>query len=584
MKKPARPGVIEMSEACWRGNDFDTLSEADAAAKLEAIYSAELDGHKLTADRLLWRNFPDITCKTWIKDNIAMLGDAKATAYYGIGSGTKLAMEDAIALFDALKEKPSTSQALKHYDTDRRLEVEKTQHAANVSASWFEHMDIHWGMDPDQFALSLMTRSKQITWDNLRLRDPGAVDRAEKWVSGHAEAAGFAGPSNEPTPPAFHPFALRGMSLANRFVVSPMAQYSATDGLPDDWHFVHYTSRALGGAGLVYTEMTCSSLDARITPGCTCLFNTDHVNAWKRIADFVHERTPAKICLQIGHAGRKGSTQLGWGEMDHPLPEDNWPIISASPLPYMPGVSQTPKQMDRADMDRIIGEFVNTVNLADAAGFDMIEAHFAHGYLLASFISPLTNQRDDEYGGSIKNRLRFPRELFTAMRDAWPVDKPMSVRLSSSDWKDGGLSEADLAAAALAFKAAGADLIDCSAGQTVPDQEPVYGRMFQTPFADFVRHKAGIATMAVGNITTADQANTIVASGRADLVAFARPHLTNSAFTLSAAAECDYRGQWWPKQYDAGKFQAHVLAERTREEFIEMKLALKPSSHEVSDE
>jgi anthraniloyl-CoA monooxygenase len=570
--------VLELSEETWRAHGFNDMAEPEYIAALERIFAEELQGHRLVGNRSLWRSFPTITNRTWVMGNVALLGDAKATAHYSIGSGTKLAMEDAIALFQALAAHADLSAALAAYDRERREEVEKTQHAANVSLAWFEHMGRYWGMAPEQFAFGVMSRSKQITYENLKLRDPAFVERVDRWFLGTVRAAGFA--VRDGTPAMFTPFRLRDMVLENRVVVSPMDQYMAEDGVPNEWHLVHYGSRAIGGAGLLFTEMTCTSPDARITPGCTGLWSEEQCAAWRRIVAFVHAHSRAKICMQLGHAGRKGSTQLGWENENHPLPAGNWPIYSASPIPYFPD-SQTPIALTPADMAGITADFVRAAEYAEAAGFDMLEVHMAHGYLLASFISPLTNRRTDAYGGAIENRMRFPLELLRAVRSAWPAHKPLSVRVSGTDWHPDGLSPDDLLAAAKLLRAAGADLIDCSAGQTVPDQRPVYGRMFQTHIADQVRNEAGIATMAVGNITTADQVNTIVLQGRADLVALARPHLTDPYFTLRAAAEQNYRGQHWPPPYHPGRNQIYRLAEREQAELRDMKLRLRPSSHEV---
>jgi anthraniloyl-CoA monooxygenase len=573
--------VIELAEATWRGLGFADMSEPEYIAALEQIFAAELQGHRLTGNRSLWRNFPTIANRTWVMGNVVLLGDAKATAHYSIGSGTKLAMEDAIALFQALEAHADLPSALADYDLGRREEVEKTQHAANVSLAWFEQMGRYWGMAPEQFAFGVMSRSKQITYENLKLRDAAFVERVERWFLDEVRRAGFA--VADGTPPMFTPFRLRDMVLENRVVVSPMDQYMAADGMPSEWHYVHYGSRAIGGAGLLFTEMTCTSPDARITPGCTGLWSEEQCAAWARIVAFVHTHSKAKICMQLGHAGRKGSTQLGWEDENHPLPAGNWPIYSASPLPYYPD-SQTPIELTRPDMERITGDFVRAARYAEAAGFDMLELHMAHGYLLASFISPLTNRRGDEYGGDIAGRMRFPLELLRAVRAAWPAHRPLSVRLSGTDWHPDGLSPDELVAAAHMLKAAGADLIDCSAGQTVPDQRPVYGRMFQTHIADQVRNEVGIATMAVGNITNADQVNTILLQGRADLVALARPHLSDPYFTLRAAAQHNYRGQHWPQPYHPGRNQIYRLAEREQAELRDMKLRLRPPSHEVKDE
>jgi anthraniloyl-CoA monooxygenase len=572
--------VIEMGQATWEAFGLSDMDESQSAALIEGVFAEELDGHRLHTNRSLWRNFPTISNARWVKDNIVLIGDAKATAHYSIGSGTKLAMEDAIGLFEALRANPDVNGALAAFERDRREEVEKTQHAANVSLAWFENMGRYWGMAPEQFAFGVMSRSKQITYENLKLRDAAFVEGVDRWFLAEQRRLGYA--VREGTPPMFTPFRLRELELVNRVVVSPMAQYMALDGVPNDWHFVHLSSRAVGGAGLLFVEMTCPSPEARITPGCTGLWNETQRDAWKRIVDFVHGHTRTKICMQLGHAGRKGSTQLGWEEMDYPLPEGNWPLVSASPLPYF-AASQVPHEMTRAQMSQVIGEFVQAARYAEEAGFDMLELHMAHGYLLASFISPLTNRRSDEYGGSIENRMRFPLELFAAVRAVWPAHKPMSVRVSGTDWHPDGLTDADLVALAGMLKSAGADLIDVSAGQTVPEQQPVYGRMFQTHLADQVRNEVGIATMAVGNITTADQVNTIVLQGRADLVALARPHLSDPYFTLHAAAQYNYRGQFWPNPYLTGRNQAYRLAEREVAEQRDMRLRLRPPTHEVRD-
>ena len=580
--------VIETDENTWKNFGFDRMSEAEMLPVLERVFAEELAGHPLIANRSIWRNFPTITNATWVmtegKTGVVLVGDATATAHFSIGSGTKLAMEDAIALFEALRKETSPKAALRLYDTARREEVEKTQHAANVSLAWFEHMRRYWGMDPLQFAFGVMSRSKQITWENLELRDPAFVREVQRWFAADVRARGFDIDVANPPVPMFTPFRLRGMTLENRVVVSPMDQYSAVDGVPTDWHFVHYGSRAVGGAGLVYIEMTCTSPEGRISPGCTGLWNEAQRDAFRRIVDFCHANSHAKLCMQIGHSGRKGSTQLGWERIDHPLASGNWPLVSASPIPYYEGASQVPREMARADMDRVRDEFVRAARLADQAGFDMLELHMAHGYLLASFISPLTNTRGDDYGGPIGNRMRFPLEVFRACRAAWPQEKPMSVRISATDWAPGGLSGEDLMALTRMLKDAGCDLIDCSSGQTVPHQKPVYGRMYQAPFADWVRNEVGIATMTVGAVTTADQVNTLLASGKADLVALARPHLANPYFTLQAAAWYQHAGQHWPLPYLSGRDQALRNALRDRAELTDVKLRARPASHELKDE
>ncbi len=585
-EKGASTWVIETGADTWEKSGFASMDEAGMLATIEGIFKDELAGHRLTANRSLWRNFPTIRNATWVMDNVVLVGDAKATAHFSIGSGTKLAMEDAIALFEAFRRRIDVKSSLAYYDAQRREDVEKTQHAAEVSLAWFENMKRYWGMDPPQFAFGVMSRSKQITYENVRLRDEKFLADVTRWFARKVKAQGMdtegrIDPENPP-PPMFAPFRLRAMNLENRVVVSPMDQYMAEDGLPGDWHLVHLGSRAIGGAGLVFVEMTCPSPEARITPGCTGLWNEAQRDAWKRIVGFCHAQSKAKLCLQLGHAGRKGSTQLGWERMDHPLESGNWELVAPSALPYAAD-SDTPRALTRPDMDKIVADFERSARYADEAGFDMLELHAAHGYLFSSFISPLTNRRTDEYGGSIENRARFPLEVFKAMRAVWPAQKPMSVRVSATDWAPGGLTETDLLVLARFFKDAGADLIDVSTGQVVPDQKPVYGRMYQTPFSDKIRNEVGIATMAVGNIVNADQVNTIVVSGRADLVALARPHLSDPYFTLHASAWYQHMGQFWPKPYLAGRDQAYRLAVQDRADWTAGKIAQRPPSHEAKD-
>ncbi|RYY72832.1 MAG: bifunctional salicylyl-CoA 5-hydroxylase/oxidoreductase, partial [Comamonadaceae bacterium] len=438
--------------------------------------------------------------------------------------------------------------ALADYEAVRSIEVLRIQNAARNSTEWFENVDRYASLPPEQFAYSLLTRSQRISHENLRLRDKGYVERYEDWI---AQRAGLQrGAAQRATPPMFTPFTLRGVTLKNRVVVSPMAQYSCVDGLPADFHLMHLGARAMGGAGLVFAEMTCPSPDARITPGCPGLWNAAQRDGWKRIVDFAHANSTAKMALQLGHAGAKGATRLAWDGIDQPLPEaDRWRLLSASPQQYLDGVSDWSHAMSREDMDRVQAEFVQSTRWADEAGFDWLEFHCAHGYLFSSFISPLTNQRTDDYGGSLENRLRYPLEVFAAMRAAWPEDKPMSVRISAHDWVEGGIKPDDAVRIARAFKAAGADMIDCSSGQVSKKEKPVYGRMFQTPFSDRVRNEAGIATIAVGAISEADHVNSIIAAGRADLCAVARPHLANPAWTLNEAARIGYFDVAWPRQY-----------------------------------
>jgi anthraniloyl-CoA monooxygenase len=572
--------ITETDPETFRRAGLDKLDEAASARFVEGVFAEELQGHKLIINRSVWRNFPTIRCERWVADNMVLIGDAKATAHFSIGSGTKLAMEDGIALYEAFRATGGrdVKAALAHFEKSRREEVEKTQHSGDVSLVWFEHVDRFWNMDPTRFAFGLMTRSKAITYDNLAMRAPEFVAQADQVVARDTRALGFEADTDKPLAPMFQPFRLRNMTLENRVVVSPMCQYSAQDGMPADWHLVHYGSRAIGGAGLMFTEMTDVSKDARISLGCAGMYNDAHEAAWKRIVDFVHAQSKTKFCLQLGHAGRKGATRLMWEGIDEPLEEGAWPIISASPLPYFPH-SVVPREMSRADMDQVVADYVAAVKRAERAGFDMVELHAAHGYLIASFISPLTNTRKDEYGGSLENRMRFPLEVFRAMRAVWPDEKPMSVRISATDWQDGGLTGDDAVEVARLFAEVGCDLIDVSTGQTTADAEPVFGRMFQTPFSDQIRNEAGLATMCVGAITTADQVNTIIAAGRADLVALARPHLTDPYFTMKAAAWYDAPAIHCPPQYLAGKDQIFRNSARDREDLKELKLKAKPKGH-----
>ena len=574
--------VVETTEAAFRKSGLGIEDERATAAYVERLFAEELAGAKVLTNRSHWRNFPTISCAAWHHDNIVLLGDAAHTAHFTIGSGTKLALEDAIALHAALLAHADHPRAaLPAYEAARREEAERIQHSANVSLVFFENLRRFWHMDPVQFNFALMSRSKQITYENLRLRDPGFIAEVDRWWAGEVARTegGALEPGSAALPPMFAPFSLRGMRLANRVVVSPMCQYCAVQGTPNDWHLVHYGARALGGAGLVYTEMTCVSPEARITPGCAGMYAPEHAQWWTRIVEFVHRESAARICLQLGHAGRKGSTQLMWEDMDHPLARDNWPLLAASPLPYLAD-SQRPREMSRADMDAVRDQFVAAARMAAGCGFDMLEIHMAHGYLLAGFISPITNQRSDAYGGALANRLRFPLEVFDAVRAVWPADRPMAVRISATDWIPGGLSGEDAVEIARAFKARGCDLIDVSTGQTDPASRPVYGRMYQTVFSEQIRNEAGIATIAVGAITSADQVNTIIASGRADLCALARPHLADPSFTLRAAAEYAalgyaVEGVSWPKQYLPAKQQQEALARRARTEAEQKQAELR---------
>jgi anthraniloyl-CoA monooxygenase len=568
--------IFETDPATFERAGLTGLDERQSADRMRQIFGWFLGDHPLLTNRSMWRNFPMIRNRRWVRGNMVLLGDAKASAHFSIGSGTKLAMEDAIALADAMQRAPDVASALDAYEHGRREEVEKTQHAADVSLVWFEHVDRFWQFDPVQFAFGVMTRAKAITYDNLTLRAPDFVAEVDKAFARQVRAEGFDVDVDKPVAPMFQPLRLRDMTLSNRAVVSPMCMYSAEEGVPGDYHLVHYGSRAIGGAGLIFTEMTCIGRDARITPGCAGLWNNAQEAVWKRIVDFVHANSRAKFALQLGHAGRKGATKLMWDGMDRPLEQGGWDVVSASPLPYFPD-SQVPRELDRAAMDRIKDEFVAATERGERCGFDMLELHCAHGYLLASFISPLTNKRTDHYGGPLQNRLRFPLEVFAAMRAAWPARKPMSVRISATDWAEGGITGDDAVLIARAFAEAGVDLVDVSTGQTVREAQPIYGRMFQTPFSDQVRNEARVATMCVGNITTADQVNTILAAGRADLVALGRPHLVDPAFTMKAAA-------WYgadvfcPPQYLPGKEQIFRNSVRDRQDFEDLKIKAKPKT------
>ncbi len=559
--------IVECSEETWSGFGFEAMSKEAIIATCEAVFAGHLGGHALMSNAAhlrgsaVWMNFPRVLCEVWHHENVVLLGDASATAHFSIGSGTRLAFDSAIALATYLHSERSMQAAFERYQAERRLEVLRLQSAARNSLEWFEEVERYLDLDPVQFNYSLLTRSQRIGHENLRLRDPRWLESAERWFQEQAGA-----PANAPVrPPMFAPFRLREMALKNRIVVSPMAQYKAVDGTPTDWHLVHLGERAKGGAGLVYTEMTCVSATGRITPGCTGLYAPEHEMAWRRIVDFVHGETDARICCQIGHSGRKGSTRIGWEGMDEPLPADNWELISASAIPWS-AASATPRAMTRADMDETRDQFVAATRMAERAGFDMVELHAAHGYLVSSFISPVSNARTDEHGGSLENRMRYPLEVFAAMRAAWPAERPMSVRISANDWiGEQGVTPEDAVEIARLFAGAGADIIDVSAGQTSVEAKPVYGRMFQTPFSDRIRNEAGLRTMAVGNIYEADHVNSILMAGRADLVCLARPHLSDPYWTLRAATALGDRHEDWPAPYLAGRDQAWRLADRDAE-------------------
>jgi len=558
--------IVECSQSTYDAYGFADLNQQQSIAICEEIFAAHLGGHSLMTNAnhirgSAWIQFPRVLCETWYHQNVVLLGDASATAHFSIGSGTKLALESAICLAENITEDQPLDVAFNSYQEARKLEVLRLQSAARNSVEWFEDVERYLDLDPMQLNYSLLTRSQRISHENLRERDPNWLGAAEQWFQ---QQAGLG--QNAPVrAPMFAPYQLRDMHLENRIVVSPMAQYKAVDGCPTDWHFVHYSERAKGGAGLVYAEMTCISAEGRITPGCPGLYAPEHEAAWRRLTDFVHAETPAKICCQIGHAGRKGSTQLGWEEMDTPLSEGNWPLVSASPIAWSKD-NAVPQEITRAQMDTVRDQFVASAHMADRAGFDMIELHAAHGYLISSFISPCSNTRSDAYGGSLANRLRFPLEVFSAMRAVWPAHKPMSVRISATDWvEDGGVTPQEAVEIAQTFTAAGADIIDVSAGQTSTKANPIYGRMFQTPFSDRIRNDAGIKTMAVGNIYEADHVNSILMAGRADLVCLARPHLADPYWTLHTAAQIGDRQASWPLPYGPGKDQLWRLADKAAE-------------------
>ena len=541
--------IVETTEATWRRAGLDRASEDESTTFCERLFAEELAGHRLLKNRSIWRSFPTVRNRRWSHGKIVLLGDAAHTAHFSIGSGTKLAMEDAISLASAIEAHPGIDAALSVYEAERRPVVASTQRAAQTSLQWFEETERYFGrLEPLQFAASLLTRSLRITHQSLKLRDPALIRRIDAWFAGKAaNQSGVNAPAEPPPPPMFTLFRLRDLVLHNRVVVSPMCMYSAEDGMPNDWHLVHLGSRAVGGAGLVMTEMTDISPEARITPGCAGLWKDEQAQAWKRVIDFVHANSPAKIGVQLAHAGRKGSTRLMWEGIDEPLADGNWPLLAASPIPYLPH-GQVPKAMDRADMLKVREDFVRAARLADAAGFDILEIHFAHGYLLSSFLTPLANRREDEYGGSLENRMRFPLEVFDVVREAWPAGKPISVRISATDWVPGGFDGADAVEIARMLKAHRCDIVDVSAGQTTIDAKPEYGRLFQTPYADRVRHEADIPTMTVGNISTYADVNSILVAGRADLCVLARAHLYDPYWTHRAAVEQGYALPW-PKQY-----------------------------------
>ncbi|WP_329581494.1 bifunctional salicylyl-CoA 5-hydroxylase/oxidoreductase [Streptomyces sp. NBC_01361] len=535
--------IIEMREEVWRAAGFDGPDVRESVERCAKIFTEALGGRGLRSNKSAWTAFRTVVNEKWSHGNVVLVGDAAHTAHFSIGSGTKLAVEDALALAACLQEQPSTAEALAAYEAERRPVVASTQRAARASLEWFENLGLYLDQPPSQFAFNLLTRSRRVTHDNLRLRDPRFTEAVER---------DFGCPPG--TPPMFTPLRLRELTLRNRVVVSPMDMYSSRDGVPGDFHLVHLGARALGGAGLVMTEMVCVSPEGRITPGCAGLYTPEQAAAWRRITEFAHAQAPGTaIGVQLGHSGRKGSTKLMWEGIDDPLPDGNWPLVAASPLPYKPG-SQIPHELTRDELTDVRQQFTSAAVRAADVGFDLLELHCAHGYLLSGFLSPLSNHRTDAYGGSLTNRLRFPLEVFDAVREVWPGDRPMTVRISATDWADGGTDAADAVEIARAFAAHGADAIDVSTGQVVADEKPAYGRSYQVPFADRIRNETGIPVISVGAISSWDDVNSLILAGRTDLCALARPHLYDPHWTLHAAAEQGYAGPGvaWPKPYEAG--------------------------------
>lgn len=547
--------IVEMSPETWAGLGLDRtaaesfppgVSDEVALEECQELFARYLDGHDLIGNNSKWLQFPTITCERWHHENVVLMGDAIHTAHFSVGSGTKLAMEDAIALSHLLLSDLPRGEALDRYEVERRPDVASLQRAAKASLEWFEGADRYRDMEPEQFVFSMLTRSQRVTYDNLRLRDPAYMDRVDLWYS--TSAHGSPTPTEAAVPPMFHPYRVREITLPNRVVVSPMDQYSAVDGMPSDWHLVHLGSRAVGGAGLVMTEMTCVSPGGRISLGDAGIWTDAQRDSWARIVEFVHAETPSKIGLQIGHSGRKGATKLMWEGDNVPLDGGEWPIISASPIKYRPD-SQVPREATKSDLVEVLADHVAAARRGDEAGFDWLELHFAHGYLLSSFLSPLTNQRSDQYGGCLDNRMRFPLDVFSAVRDVWPDEKPMSVRISATDWVEGGFDGDDAVEFARRLAERGCDIVDVSTGQVTLDASPEYGRLYQTPFSDRIRNEAGVATMTVGAVSSIDDIHNILVAGRADLVVMARPHLVDPYWTMNAAIDLGFTGHAFPNQY-----------------------------------
>jgi len=582
--------IVEMDEDVWRRAGFDKVdaaslppgvSDEESIERLRGLWADVLEGGDLLANNSKWISFRTVRVETAVKDNLVLVGDAAHSAHFSIGSGTKLAMEDALALAACLGEQPTIESALKAFDDERQTIVKSTQRSAQASLEWFEELAQYVGQDNEQFVFNLMTRSRRITYGNLQERDPKFMARVDEWLlrdqqeSGRVPTEGdFAVPAGQSVPPMFLPFTIKGRTLRNRVVVSAMDMYSSVDGVPGDFHLVHLGSWAMGGAALVMTEMVCVSPKGRITPGCGGLWTDEQQEAWSRIVAYGHDFGALMGC-QLGHSGRKGSTRLMWEGIDQPLHEGNWPLIAPSPIPYLDGISQVPREMTREDMDSVRDDFVAAARRAAAADFDVLELHCAHGYLLSGFLTPVSNQRTDEYGGSLENRLRYPLEVFDAVKAVWPEDRPLFVRVSATDWVPDGLSQEDSIAIAAAFAEHGADVIDVSTGQTTSEAKPAFGRSYQTPYADRIRNVTGVATMAVGSISSWDDANTTVAAGRADLTALGRPHLYDPHWTLYAAAEQGVSMPWlrWPDQYLAGSRKPPA----GRSEEPKPRLELKPA-------
>lgn len=556
--------IIEMNSRVWERAGFTHgdfgpgESDLESIERVRELFAEELDGHDVVANNSKWVTFTTIRNEHWRHENVVLLGDAAHTAHFSIGSGTKLAMEDALSLAACLHEQSDLDAALTAYEAERKPVVQSTQRAAQASLEWFENLGQYTEQDPLQFAFNILTRSRRVTYDNLRVRDPEFVQRLDEWFAEHEKWRGHG--SGDTRPPMFQPFVLGGpgkgeLELQNRVVVSPMDMYKAVDGMPTDFHFAHLAGKALGSPGLVMTEMVCVSPEGRITPGCTGLWTDEQAEGWRRITDFVHAETQTKIGLQIGHSGGKGSTKLMWEGIDEPLDTGNWDVVAASPVAYKPGQNQVPRELDRAGMDEIRGQFVAAARRGAEAGFDLLEVHCAHGYLLSGFLSPYTNRRTDEYGGDVEDRLRFPLEVFTAMREAWPADRPMTVRISATDWVEGGISAEDTTAIAESFSDAGAAAIDVSTGQVTSTEQPVFGRSYQTPYADAIRNRLDIPTIAVGVISSWDDVNSLVLAGRTDLCAIGRAHLYDPNWVLHAAVEQDYDGPGvsWPDPWRAGR-------------------------------